>query len=437
MLLPVRNGAPTLRVALESLQAQIFRDFRVVVVDDGSTDATPRILSEAMSYGSGEGVGTAGPVRAPIALTVIRLNPGVGIAGALAAAALAAGDAEFLARQDADDRSLPERFARQVAFLDAHPEIGLVATGVKTVPGRLGAVTDGGRAGLRPGAATDDGGAGLWAAVASDTGGAGLGAAVASDIGSAEIGTRAARPTDGWRRYERWLAGCVTPEEIKRGLWIESPLPHPTVMMRRAAYELAGGYREVPWAEDYDLWLRMLRAGIVMAKIPETLYEWGDHPGRATRTLAAYTPEAFHACRAHHLVRYLDGRSVIVWGAGRDGRRASRALLREGADIRAFLDIDPRKIGRTAYGRPIVAAEDWLAEQEGAPGSSAESRRGAREGFAVPVVDERTVARDGVPALAARPIVLAAVGTDGARELIRARLVSAGLREGADFLCIA
>jgi GT2 family glycosyltransferase len=365
VLLPVRNGALTLRAALESLEAQSFREFRVVVVDDGSTDETPRILREALARRGGGGTGLGEPPAALPALTVVRLEPGAGIAGALAAAAQAAGDAEFLARQDADDCSLPERFARQVAFLDSHPGIGLVATGVRTV-------------------------------------------------------TRQ-DPTEGWRRYEGWLASCVTPDEIARGLWIESPLPHPTVMMRRTAYELAGGYREVPWAEDYDLWLRMLRAGIAMGKLPETLYEWGDHPGRATRALPAYTPEAFHACRAHHLARHLDGRGVIVWGAGRDGRRASRALLREGVDIRAFLDIDPRKIGRTAYGRPILAAEDWL----GGRGCAAE--RAARD----PAAGD-CAAEDPAP-----PIVLAAVGTRGARELIRARLVRAGLREGPDFLCIA
>jgi hypothetical protein len=185
-------------------------------------------------------------------------------------------------------------------------------------------------------------------------------------------------------------------------------------MMLRAAYEQAGGYRGVPWAEDYDLWLRMLRAGIVMAKLPEPLYDWIDHPGRATRTHPAYTAEAFHACRAHHLARFLGDRGVIVWGAGRDGRRAARAMLRQGVDIRAFLDIDPRKIGRIAYGKPILEAGGWLAAR--------------RE-----MVAEGSAAGSAGPL----PIVLAAVGTEGARELIQGRLAAEGLREGPDYLCIA
>ncbi len=365
VLLPVRNGAALLSGSLDSLAAQRFRAFRVVAVDDGSEDATPEILARTAS----EWRHADGPH-----LTVLRLDPGRGIAGALAAAAdeaissavcLGLPPADLLARQDADDRSLPERFERQIAWLDAHPGAGLVATGIRTVS--------------------------------------------------------ASAPTDGWRRYEAWLSACHTPEEIERDLWIESPLPHPTVMMRRSAYERAGGYRDVPWPEDYDLWLRMLEAGIPMAKLPDVLYEWRDHPGRASRTLPAYTPAAFLACRAHHLARHLRGRPVIVWGAGRDGRRAARALLAEGSRIDAFLDIDPRKIGRTAYGRPILGAEDWLrtARTEGPAGAPVPS---------APAVSSPAVSS---------PIVLAAVGTAGARELIRARLEAAGFREGTGFLCIA
>jgi glycosyltransferase involved in cell wall biosynthesis len=341
VLLPVRDGAEVLDAAMVSLEAQTFRDFQLIVIDDGSADETPRLLRAAHARWSGRP-----------SLTVLRLESPSGIAEALRAGAEAARGVRLLARQDADDQSHPHRLARQVEFLAAHPEIGVVATGVRLVS--------------------------------------------AGVVGN------------GWRRYERWLRSCSTPEEIARNLWIESPLPHPTVMMRAEAYERAGGYQPGPWPEDYDLWLRMHGVGVRLARLPEELYDWTDHPRRASRTLPQYAPESFVACKARHLSRHLDGRPAIVWGAGRDGRRVARALLREGARIEAFLDIDPRKIGRRAYGRPILAAEEWLARPE--------SRRSPGE---------------------ERPIVLAAVGAEGARDLIRARLLAAGFAEGTDFLCLA
>lgn len=341
VLLPVHNSEETLPAALDSLRNQTFRSFRVIAVEDGSTDRTGEILDQAASdWAKGGGPG-------PL-LTVLRHSRRMGIARSLQDAAEEAGDAAFLARQDADDVSLPERLESQLAFLRDRPEIGLVATGIETVSREL--------------------------------------------------------PSDGWKRYEAWLDSCRTPEEIALNLWIESPLPHPTILMRRSAYDAAGGYRDMGWPEDYDLWLRMLRAGVRMAKLPERLVRWSDHPGRASRTLPEYAPDRFLACRIHHLVRFLEDRPVVVWGAGRDGRRAGRALLAEGQAVEAFLDIDPRKIGRTAHGRPIVSAESWL---------------------------------NGMKARSGRPMVLAAVGTSGARDLIKARLAEAGFEEGPDFLCLA
>lgn len=342
VLLPVFNAEATLAEALDTLHGQAFRAFRVIAVDDGSTDCTAGILARIQALWSKEGA-HSGP-----RLTVLRHSAREGIVRSLQDAASEARGAAILARHDADDLSHPERFARQLAFLRDNPQVGLVAAGVETIS--------------------------------------------------------ESAPTDGWRRYEAWLDSCSTPGEIAANLWVESPLPHPTVMMRRSAHDRAGGYRDMGWPEDYDLWLRMLRAGILMARLPERLVQWRDHPGRASRSLPEYSADRFLACRAHHLARHLDGRPAIVWGAGRDGRRAAVALLKEGQAIEAFLDIDPRKIGRTGYGIPILAAESWVEENRNR---------------------------------ACRPVVLAAVGTAGARGLIKARLVEAGYVEGPDFLCIA
>ena len=108
-------------------------------------------------------------------------------------------------------------------------------------------------------------------------------------------------------------------------------------------------------------------------------------------------------CKAHFLWRgpLSEASSIIVWGAGKTGRRLSKHLMREGAKIEAFIDIDPTKIGRSLRGVRILSP-DWVPQLH---------QRGA--------------------------VVLAAVGSRGARQLIRERLVGFGLEEGTHFWCVS
>jgi glycosyltransferase involved in cell wall biosynthesis len=110
VVMPVRNGLPWLGAALDSIFGQTFRDFELIVLEDGSTDDTPELLKV---------------VRDPR----LRIVPtgGVGIARALNAGLEAARGA-FIARHDADDESLPARLARQVAVLESRSDIDVVAS---------------------------------------------------------------------------------------------------------------------------------------------------------------------------------------------------------------------------------------------------------------------------------------------------------------------
>lgn len=109
VLLPCRNGARTLEIALRSILSQTFQDFELLYLDDGSTDDSIRI---AKSFNDpririlGDSIGRGLPSR---------LNEGIVAARGL-----------YIARMDADDVSFPSRFAKQVAFLEAHPEVDLV-----------------------------------------------------------------------------------------------------------------------------------------------------------------------------------------------------------------------------------------------------------------------------------------------------------------------
>ncbi|MFV0299058.1 MAG: glycosyltransferase family 2 protein [Hyphomicrobiaceae bacterium] len=104
VLMPVRNGERYLAAAVAGITSQSFEDFDFVIVDDGSTDATPSLLKEASS-------------RDPRIRVLTRAS--TGIVGALEAGR-AVSRAPYIARMDADDVALPHRLALQVAYLDSH-----------------------------------------------------------------------------------------------------------------------------------------------------------------------------------------------------------------------------------------------------------------------------------------------------------------------------
>jgi glycosyltransferase involved in cell wall biosynthesis len=259
------------------------------------------------------------------------------------ATGLAEADGELVARMDADDVACPERLARQVALLDADPSLAACGTGVRYFP----------RRGLKQGA----------------------------------------------RRYETWINGLATPDEIEREIFVECPIAHPTLAVRRAALDAVGGWRDPGWPEDYDLVLRLWSGGFRLGKVPEVLLEWRESPGRLSRTDRRYAADAFRRCKAHYLGRRLAGRDVIVWGAGPVGKAFALALQEAGHRVAAFVELDRRKIGQTIHGAPVIAPAD------------VPSVRGA---YAV-----------------------AAVGAPGARDEIRAALTALGWREPEEWCAVA
>lgn len=269
-------------------------------------------------------------------------RPAAGLVPALNAG-LAACRAPLVARLDGDDVCHPRRLEQQVRLLGKMPALDLVASAVRHFP----------RPGLQ----------------------------------------------DGMRAYEKWQNGLVDHETIRRNLFVESPFAHPSVTFRKEAVSRVGGYRDRGWAEDYDLWLRMARAGARFARLPQTLLYWRDHPERLTRTGAHCTLDAFRACKAHHLKRsFLRGiAEVTLWGAGLEGKAWRKALEREGVAVCRWAEIDPRKIGQKIHGAPVVPIEA-LRSGEGK--------------------------------------TLVTVGARGARRQIRDWTAENGLIEGEDFLCV-
>jgi glycosyltransferase involved in cell wall biosynthesis len=322
------------------LLGQSYEDFEILAIDDGSEDPTPRLLEDAARRDSR--VRFMSQKHCGIAET---LRGGTEVARG-----------SLVARMDADDIAHRERFARQVRFLDEHPDVDVVGSRVRLFPRE--------------------------------------------------------HLSDGLLRYESWVNSVDTHEDMIRDLFIESPLPHPSVMMRKDTLYGVGGYREAGWPEDYDLWMRMAHSGCRFAKLPDVLLEWRDRPDRASRRDQRFSAECFMALKEHYLMKtYLAAtRCVGIWGAGPIGKAWALRLRGRGVGVDTFVDLDPRKIGKRIHGASVISASEVHR---------------IREVFLLVAVGALSRGRS-----KEQPWL-------SAREEIRAQLGHAGFIEGRDFVCIA
>jgi glycosyltransferase involved in cell wall biosynthesis len=160
---------------------------------------------------------------------------------------------------------------------------------------------------------------------------------------------------EGRRRYEDWLRSLHTAERIWQDRFIECPIAHPTLAIRRARL-MELGYRDRGWPEDYDLLLRLLRRGPRVGIIPRSLLGWHDRPDRLSRNDPRYALDRFTACRAWHLHRdfLADAPSYILWGHGPTGRALRGELAELGHQPSAIVEVHPRRIGETIGGAPVI-----------------------------------------------------------------------------------
>ena len=119
VLMTIYNAGPYLKEAIDSIVAQTFRDWELIAIENGSSDASPDILK---SYSDPR-------------IRVFMLPDNIGRTPALRHA-FDQVQGEYIAVLDADDVSHPERFTRQTDFLDKHPETGLVGSWAECIDGR-------------------------------------------------------------------------------------------------------------------------------------------------------------------------------------------------------------------------------------------------------------------------------------------------------------
>ncbi len=204
VLMSVLDGAAFLRPAVDSVLSQTFADFEFIIVDNASRDGTPAILD---SYTDPRIV----RIRNDRVLSLTQsLNRG-----------LKAARGDCVARLDADDVAAPARLARQLALLDAHPDVLLAGSAVRVI-----------------------------------------------DESGAVIG-RIDPPTSSQALYD--------------ALAYSNPIVHSTAMFRRAAVMALGGYPErYAYAQDLALWLALAQRGR-LGMIGEPLVDLREHRRQATQ----------------------------------------------------------------------------------------------------------------------------------------------------------
>lgn len=194
VVMTIYNNSDYLRPAMDSISNQTFTDFEFIIIDDGSKDDSKKIVEgysdERIRFVSRANKGQSAS-----------LNEGINMARGI-----------YIARQDADDISVADRFEKQVAFLNNHPEVGLLGTNYKEI-----------------------------------------------DANSELIRFR-----NIFTRYD----------DLKLALVFSNQFAHGSVMMRKDVLDRVGLYDvNISSAQDYDLWTRISRVAEVR-NLKETLFFW-------------------------------------------------------------------------------------------------------------------------------------------------------------------
>lgn len=208
VVMPVYNGEKYLAEAIRSILDQSFKDFELLVINDGSTDRTGDMLR---SYTDPR-------------IVILENETNLGLSKSFNKGIMAS-RGSYIARMDADDVAVPERFEKQMSFLAAHPEVDIVGSATWRIDG------EGRRLGIS--------------------------------------------------------RKALEPQALKWQSLFSTPLFHPTVMGKASVFKENPFDESLPSSEDYELWSRLIfEKNIKIANLPEPLLMYRAFPASFTQNLS-------------------------------------------------------------------------------------------------------------------------------------------------------
>lgn len=278
VIMPVYNCEKYLRQAIESILNQTYKDFEFIIINDGSIDNSFNIIKE---YQLQDGR----------IITISRENKGL-IYSLNEGISLASG--KYIARMDGDDIALPERFEKQVEFLEHKKDVDVIGTHIYA-------------------------------------------------FGNEDI--------EKSKKIEERFNVLIDEINMEKIIFDDIVICHPSSMIRREVLDKLGGYSyKYTCAEDYDLWIRALKFGFKLSTVNEKLTRYRLHNESKSYNddLENNTLLDYINIKLDYLEKYLCVKQIncFIWGASNGGRLVKKILTEKFYNINVIGYIDKYKIGK-------------------------------------------------------------------------------------------
>ncbi|MGE7752389.1 glycosyltransferase family 2 protein [Lysinibacillus fusiformis] len=282
----VFNEEKYIKQSIDSILNQTFTDFELIIVDDGSTDSTVDIIKEYKDE--------------RIFLVELKKNNGV---GAAIKEGLQYTNREFVAKVDADDVYVENRFQVQLDYLQENKDVSIVDGLIRFFP----------------------------------------------DNEKVEESQRFHYLKN---IQEKQVNSILSPKEINEKIYWFTCLTHSTLMFRRNIIETVNYNESLKVGEDYDFYYRLNKLGFQIHKIPIVL---ADIRISEASTTVRERPQMFKSILdiKQNEFQYALNKDIYIWGTGELGRIVAEYLKSRGWGIKGFIDNNLSIIGKKKYSHNI------------------------------------------------------------------------------------